>query len=214
MHQGGASPAPDRRASRVAWWLFAPPFAAAALHWWLTTLAEKEPTSLQPLAAAAAPGGGPASLLWQASWPFLLAMGVLALLVLAGRWSWRRFGGARVMRVSALLWLLIWVAAAMAIGYRFVDRTSRQTLPEASATVLNARAQEASARGVGGAQALLRVQGFELPQRVLLEEADAAKLPAGTLVSLMLVRGRFGTIYVTGWRIDLNLPQRKSPVSS
>ena len=206
MLQGGASPAPDRRAARVAWWLFAPPFGAAALHWLLTTLAEKDPTPLQPLTSAAAPAGGPASLLWQASWPFLLAIGVLVLLVLAARWSWRRFGGARVIRVAALSWLLIWAASALAIGYRYVDRTNREALPEAVATVLNARPQEASARGVGGAQALLRVQGYELPQRVLLEEADAARLPAGTLVTLMLARGSFGTLYLTGWRIEA--PQR------
>lgn len=206
MVQGGVSAAPDRRASRVAWWLFAPPFAVAALRWWLTTLAEKDTTPLQLLTAASAPAGGPVGLLWQASWPFLLALGVLTLLVLAARWSWRRFGGARVIRVAAVLWLLMWAGSALAVAYRHIDRTNRQALPEASATVLNARAQEASARGVGGAQALLRVQGLEAPQRVLLEEADAARLPAGTPVTLSLARGRFGSTYVTGWKIEA--PQR------
>lgn len=206
MVQGGASQAPDRRVSRVAWWLFAPPFVVAALQWWLITLAEKDPTPLQPLAAAAAPTGGAGSLLWQASLPFLAVLLVLALLVLVARWSWRRFGGARVIPVAAVLWLMMWAGAALAVGYRHIDRTNRQALPERMATVLNARAQEASPRGVGGAQALLRVSGLEVPQRVLLEEADAARLPAGTPVTLSLARGRFGSIYVTGWKIEA--PQR------
>ncbi|MGB3069189.1 MAG: hypothetical protein WBC18_11600 [Ottowia sp.] len=197
---GGASAASDRRTLRTTWLLFAPPFAVAALHWWLTTLSEKDPAPLQVLSAAAAPVGGPGSLLWQASLPFIQAVVALALLVLAARWSWRRFGRARMISVAAGLWLALWACAAGAVSYRYLDRTGRQALPGRGATVLQASEQPASARSVGGAKVLLRVQGFEVPQSVLLEGAEATRLPAGTPVDLSLARGRFGQVYVTGWK--------------
>lgn len=207
MAQGGAaSAADDRRTLRATWWLFAPPFAVAALHWWLTTLSEKDPAPLQALSPTGAPTGGAGSLLLQASLPFLATVAVLALLLLAAGWSWRRFGRARMVPAAAGLWLLLWSAAAVAVGYRYIDRTDRQALPERVATVLQASEQPASARGPGGAKVLLRVQGFEVPQSVLLEDADAARLPAGIPVNLSLARGRFGKVYVTGWHLAAAAP--------
>ena len=207
MIRGGAASAEgDRRTLRLTWGLFAPPFVVAALHWWLTTLSEKDPTPLQALSPAGAPAGGTGSLLLQASLPFLVTVAVLALLLLAAWWSWRRFGRARMAPAAAGLWLLLWSAAAVAVGYRYLDRTDRQALPECTASVLQASEQAASARGPGGAKVLLRVQGFEVPQSVLLEEADAARLPAGAAVNLSLARGRFGKVYVTGWRLAAVAP--------
>ena len=181
--------------------LFAPPITAAALHWLLDSLAEKESVSLQALVAAAPPTGGPTSLMLQASLPFLgVALG-LALLSLMARWVWRRFGPAWAIRAGVVLWILLWSGVALALGYRHLDRSQRQPLPELAATVLQASAQAPSTRGVGGARVLVRVPGFDVPQRTLLESADAASLPVGASVALAVERGRFGGIYVTGWSV-------------
>lgn len=196
---GAASAATERRTLRATWLLFAPPFAAAALHWWLNTLREKDPTSLQVMSAVEASTPGTGSLLLQASLPFLSTVGVLGFLLLAAWWGWRRFGASRMIPTMTALWLLVWAAAMLAVGYRYLDRTDRQALPTRSAKVIQAGAQKASARGVGGAKALLRVEGFSSPQSVLLEEAEAANLPAGSELTLSLARGRFGGWYVTGW---------------
>ncbi len=198
---GGASGVAERGCLRAAWLLFAPPFSVAALNWWLTTLSEEDPTPLQALRPAAAPTEGPGSLLLQASLPFLWTVAVLMLLALAAWWARRRFGTARMMAVATGLWVLLWTGTALAVGYRYLDRTDRQVLPERTATVLQASEQKASTRTLGGAKALLRVEGFEVPQGVLLEEAEAASLAAGGSLTLSLARGRFGGTYVTGWRI-------------
>lgn len=201
MKQGdAASTVGERRALRVTWLLFAPPFAAAAFHWWLTTLSEKDDTPLQAMRAAEAPVQGTGSLLMQASLPFLTTAGGLALLLLAVWWGWRRLGGARMIPVMTGLWILLWAGVVLAVGYRYLDRTDRQALPEHAATVLQASTQQASARGVGGAKVLLRVAGFSSPQSVLLEEADAERLSNGTAITLSMARGRFGGMYVTGWK--------------
>ncbi len=207
-HGRADASAAERGRLRAAWLLFAPPCTVAALLWVLTTLAEKDPASLQLLSAAPPPSGGAASLMLQASLPFVLAVLMLALLALVAWWSWRRFGGARVLRVAAVLWVLLWAGAATAVAYRYLDRAGRQALPALTATVLQASEQPPTTRGVGGARALLRVPGFDVPQRVLLEEANAARLGTGTPVTLSLARGRFGSLYVTGWQIG---PQVGSP---
>lgn len=204
MNQVAAdTPAVERRTARAAWLIFAPPFAAAGLQWWLTTLSQKDTTPLQALKAANAPGeAGTGSLMLQASEPFLWALAVVVGTVLVARWSWRRFGGAKVVRVASILWVLLWAVAALAIAYLYLNRSGREAIAPRTATVLQARPQPASPRGVGGAVVLARVPELEAPQSVLLEEADADRLPPGTPVTLSLAKGKFSGLYVTDWRIQ------------
>ncbi|WP_028601622.1 hypothetical protein [Ottowia thiooxydans] len=200
------SPAAERRTARAAWVLFAPPFAVAALQWWLATLSQKDTTPLQALrAAGASHESGVGSLMLQASGPFLWMVAVLVLTVLVARWSWRRYGGPRVIRVAAVLWVLMCAAALLAVGYAYLNRMGREAAPARTAIVIQARTQTASERSPGGAVVLARVPGLEAPQSVLLEEADAARLPAGTPVTLSLAQGRFSGLYVTDWRIEAPL---------
>ncbi|HRN77111.1 hypothetical protein [Ottowia sp.] len=191
---------PAAGGTRTAWLLFAPPLAALGLRWWLRARAELDPSSWQALRAA---GDAPLEsglLLWQASQPFLIAVTVLALLVL-GTWVLvRRFGWRRVRPVAAAAWIVLWAALAGAAGLQHVNRVAQQALPVQTATVLQVRPQPPSERGPGGAEVLLRLPGFEVPQSVLLELADAAALPPGSRLQLALARGRFDGDYVIGWR--------------
>ena len=204
MNQVAAdTPAVERRTARAAWLLFAPPFAAAGLQWCLATLNQKDTTPLQALKAAGAPGeGGVGSLMLQASGPFLWALALVVITLLIVRWSWRRFGAAKVRRVAFGLWILLWAAAALAITYFYLNRSGREAIAERTATVLQARPQPASARGVGGAVVLVRVPELAVPQSVLLEEADADRMPPGTPVTLSLAKGKFSGLFVTDWRIQ------------
>ncbi|MET4579003.1 hypothetical protein [Ottowia thiooxydans] len=213
MNQAAAeTPAVERRTARSAWLLFAPPFAAAGLQWWLGTLSQKDTTPLQALKAANSPGEGSVrSLMLQASEPFLWALAGVVLTVLIARWSWRRFGSAKVVRVSSCLWILLWAAAALAIVYLYLNRSGREAIPARTATVLQARPQQASERGVGGAVVLVRVPELAAPQSVLLEEADPGRMPPGTPVTLSLAKGKFSGLYVTDWRIEAPLPAPRQP---
>ncbi|MBH1963170.1 MAG: hypothetical protein I8H77_02480 [Comamonadaceae bacterium] len=206
------TPAVERRTARAAWLLFTPPFAAAGLQWWLATLSQKDTTPLQALKAASAPGeGGMGSLMLQASEPFLWAVAVVVATLLITRWSWRRYGGARVVRVASALWILLWAAAALAIAYSYLNRSGREAIPARTVTVLQARPQPASERGVGGAVVLARVPDLTVPQSVLLEEADADRMPPGTPVTLSLAKGKFSGLYVTDWRIEAPMLAPKQP---
>ncbi len=195
--RGGA---PDAGATRTAWLLFAPPFGFAALRWWTRVRAGQEPGSWQRLRPADVAEAASGSLLWQASQPFVLALLALALAALLLWLAVRRVGWARVRPLAAGAWIALWLAAAAATGAQHVNRAARQALPAQIATVLQARAQAPTGRGPGGAEVLLRVPGFEAPQSVLLELAEAAALPAGSQLRLALARGRFGGHYVTGWQ--------------
>lgn len=186
--------------SRGAWLLFAPPLAFAALRWWTRLQADQDLGSWQRLRPADAAQAAPGSLLWQASQPFVLGLLALALSALILWLALRRFGWRRVRPVVAACWAGLWIAAIGATGWQHLNRATRQPLPSQAATVLQARAQPPTARGPGGAEVLLRAPGFDAPQSVLLEQAEAAALPAGAQLRLDLARGRFGGHYVTGWR--------------
>ncbi len=153
------------RASRTAWLLFAPPFAVTALHVVLTTLAERWP-SAQPLVAARVGGEGTAdadaavhALIWQASWPVLLALVLVVAGALLTRVLLRRVGWARLAPVARVLWIGLWAALAAGLLLRHANGALLTTLPAASARVLEARPQPSSERGPGGALALLQLQG-------------------------------------------------------
>lgn len=187
--------------SRGAWLLFAPLLAFAALRWWTRLQTDQDLGSWQRLRPADAAQAAPGSLLWQASWPFVLTASVLLLVALVVWLALRRFGWRRVRPVAAACWAGLWLAAIGATGCQHLNRTARQPLPPQTATVLQARTQPPTARGPGGAEVLLRMPGFEAPQGVLLEQADVAALPPGTRLQLALARGRLGGRYVTGWHV-------------
>lgn len=205
MSQPGKVQAPggqsDASRTAVAWLLFAPPLAALGLRWWLRTRAELDPTPWQALRAAGDAPLEPGQLLWQASQPFLITAAALALLAL-GAWALvRRLGWRRARPIGVVAWIALWVALGAAAGLQHVNRVAQQALPAQTATVLQARARPPTERGPGGAELLLRLPGFDAPQGVLLEQADAAVLLPGTRLQLALARGCFGGHYVTGWRL-------------
>ncbi len=180
----------------TAWLAFAPPLAVLLLRYLFTTWAESLPPA-QPLHAAQALDDIDA-LMWQAALPVLIAITAaaalgLALYLAAHAWGWRR-----VAPWLLGLWLAVCAAAAGGLALQYANRAALQPLSAVTATVVQARPQPASARGPGGALALLTLPGDTAPRRVLLEGADARALPPGRPLRLQRARGRWWGEYVTG----------------
>ena len=197
--------AADRASARAAWLAFAPPLVVTMLHFWLNTLTESLPDA-QPLSAVKVLGDGrmalddaTGSVLWQAAMPALLTLAVAIVLLLALWLAVRAWGWRRVMSGLAALWLALCAAAAVGLALRYLNRAGLQALPEAAATVVEARPYPSSERGPGGAMTVLTLAGdTAAPRRVLLVGADPRALPPGHALHLRYARGRFWGEYVTG----------------
>ena len=202
--QPGTDPGDERARTRTAWLLFAPPFAVLALRFVLATWAESWPEAERIAFApvlgdgSLAPDDAVGALMWQAAQPVLLTLGAVALAVLLLRAAVRAWGWRRLVPGLRALWLLLWLAAGLALLLDYFNRAALQPLPMVSATVLQARPQASSTRGPGGALAVLRLDGDVAPRRVLLSGADARALPAGRTLRLERARGRWWGEYLTG----------------
>ncbi|MFT4193867.1 hypothetical protein, partial [Ottowia sp.] len=178
--------ASERATTRAAWLAFAPPLAVLLLRFALGTLAESL-LPAQPLHAARALDDAGA-LMWQAALPVLIAITAAAALGLALTLAVHAWGWRRVAPWLLGLWLAVCAAAAGALALQYANRAALRALPEATATVVQARPQPASARGPGGAWVLLTLPGDAAPRRVLLEGADARALPPGQRLRLPRAR--------------------------
>jgi hypothetical protein len=185
---------------------FGPPLAVLGLlRFWLDTLAEHWP-SAQPLTAITVLGNGQLApddsigvLMWQASWPVLLTLALIAAAVVMLIVTVRAWGWPKVRPWAMALWLIGWSLAASALALRHLNRAQLQPLPEVSATVVEARPQPTTERGPGGALTVLTLPDVaQTPRRVLLEGADPRALRPGTPLRLQRAQGRFWGEYVTG----------------
>jgi hypothetical protein len=192
--------------TRDALLAFGPPLAVLGLlRYWLDTLAERWHAA-QPLRDVTVLGNGQLApdesigvLMWQASWPALLTvvlMGVAIALLVA---SVRQWGWPGVKPWAAALWLIGWSMAASVLALHHLNRAALQPLPEVTATVMQARPQPTTERGLGGALTVLTLPDApQTPRRVLLEGADPRALRPGTPLRLQRAQGRFWGEYVTG----------------
>ena len=192
---------------RTAWLLFAPPAFMVALRW-LLQLADDRQSAIPALSlASVSTTAGLLELLW----PVAV---VLAILLTAGLMI-RRLGWRRVMPALGVVWLLLWLAGSGALLQRHLNRqglflqgVSASAPAPVHARVTAAAFKPPSLRSLGGTELVLQVSGFEIPQRLLIDDARAVALKPGDALALQLVPGRFGGLFVTGWQL---LPPTDSP---
>ena len=142
-------------------------------------------------------------------WP--VAVG-LAVLMAAGLMV-RRLGWHRVMPVLGVVWLLLWLAGSGALLQRHLNRqglflqgmSSTAAVP-AIARVVTSQFKRPSLRGLGGTQLVLKVDGLEIPQHLLIDDAQANRLKPDDVLALQLAPGRFSGLFVTGWQAAQNAP--------
>ena len=190
---------------RTAWLIFGPPAFMVAVRWLLQLADDRQNTvpalSLVPVSTTA----GTLDLLW----PVAVA---LTLLVAAGLVVYR-LGWRRVMPVIGAAWLLLWLAGSGALLQRHLNRqglvlqgiTASAPAP-VPARVVTAQFKPASLRSLGGTELVLQVDGLEIPNRLLIDDAGAAALKPGDRLALQLAPGRFGGLFVTGWQAAPAVP--------
>ncbi|MBG6072962.1 MULTISPECIES: hypothetical protein [unclassified Polaromonas] len=187
---------------RTAWLIFCPPAFMVAVRWLLQLVDDRQNTvPALPLAPVSTTAGA-LDLLW----PVALA---LALLVGAGLVIYR-LGWRRVMPVIGAAWLLLWLLGTGALLQRHLNRqglllqgmTAAAAAPQAStrARVVSAYLKPASLRSLGGTEMVLQIDGLDIPNRLLLDDAGAASLKPGDTLALQLAPGRFNGLFVTGWQ--------------
>ena len=187
---------------RTAWLLFGPPAFMVAVRWLLQLADDRLSTtpalSLVPVSTTT----GTLDLLW----PVAV---VLAVLVAAGL-VMRRMGWRRVMPVLGVVWVLLWLFGSGAMLERHLNRqrlflqgmTASAVAPVAPVTarVVTSQFKPPSLRSLGGTELVLQVNGLEIPQRLLIDDARAAPLKPGDTLALQLAPGRFNGLFVTGWQ--------------
>jgi hypothetical protein len=201
-----ASRAPTGRASqRTAWLLFGPPAFMVALRW-LLQLADDRHSAIPALSLApVSTTTGALDLLWPVAvgLPVLMAAGLVV----------RRLGWRRVMPVLGVAWLLLWLTGSGALLQRHLNRqglflqgmSSTAAVP-VTARVVTSQFKPPSLRGLGGTQLVLKVDGLEIPQHLLIDDEQASRLKPGDVLALQLTPGRFSGLFVTGWQAAQNAP--------
>lgn len=181
----------------MAWLAFAPLAAVVGLRWvlaWLQDRAEAPPAwPLAPFVGTQDPWAW----LHTAGW----ALAALAILVLAARFTRRRFGMPALVRLLGTLWIAAALAACAAQLAHFLNLRGLQPQPEAlAAQVLGSRAVAPSLHGAGGTLLVLQLHDEPGAQQALVDDRQAAALPAGQALALHWARGRWWGRYVTGWQ--------------
>ena len=189
-----AGPVAARTRALGGWLVFGPLVALMLLHFWLKTEAENLP-SVQPLRCDIQAESGGMWWLWSFAVPVLLVVALTAAFLLALRaWGWRR-----VAPKLLALWLALCALAAAGLVWNYLNLAGLQPMPQADATVAQARARAASEYGPGGALAILQLAPDAAWCMALLEGADASALRPGQRLRLQRARGRFRGVYVTGF---------------
>ncbi len=192
----------------TAWLLFAPPAVLVGLRAVLGWLSERQSATpafpLQPLSTPS----GTLELLWPiaAGLALLLALGLLL----------RRLGWRRAMPLVGGLWLLLWLGGSAALLQRHLNEQGLflhdGTVPKASpnaasgparvaARVLANQFKPPSLRGAGGSELVLQMPGFDVPQRLLIDDPRARPIRPGDTLALQFSPGRFSGLFVTDWRV-------------
>ena len=188
----GAAP----RSALLAWVLFAPLALLGGLRWVLNWQQERAPAAP---AWAISPFAGT-----QDPWAWLHTLGwVLAALALLAVLGWavqRRWGTAVLARGLGGLWLLLCLLGCAAQIAVFLNLRPPQPLQPVRAEVLGTHQKAPSARAAGGTLLVLRLQGHDTLQQVLLGDPAAAQLQPHQWLQLELVQGRWRGRYVTAWQ--------------
>jgi len=69
------------------------------------------------------------------------------------------------------------------------------------ATVVTSQSKMPNLHSLGGTELVLQVPGLPIPQRLLIDDPQAAPLKTGDRLALQLAPGRFSGLFVTGWQM-------------
>lgn len=186
-------------ALHTAWLLFGPPAVMAGLRWILQSMDDRQTaTAALPLLPVATTAG-----VFELLWPVAAVLALLAAVWLA----LRRIGWRRSLPVLGGVWLLLWLYGGAALLQRHQNRAglflqdgiSASAGAPVLARVLASQFKPASLRSLGGTELVLQVSGQEVPQRLLINDPQAAPLKSGDALALQIVPGRFSGRFVTGW---------------
>ena len=198
MHDHSPVAVVSRAAQRTAWLLFAPPAVLAGLRWLLQWQSERGPqTTALPLTPLALDATA-LQLLAPLGWILTAAL-VLGLCVY---WAVRRVGGPRVRRALLGGWVALWVAGSAALLWQHANLQGLVPQEPVQAEVLGSRPRMPNLHAVGGTELLLRVDGLEGVQQLVVDDPQAAQWRSGTRLSLQWSRGRSSGRFVTGWRVQ------------
>jgi hypothetical protein len=139
-------------------------------------------------------------------WPVALVLALLAGAV----WGLRRIGSRRALVVLGAVWLLLGLAGSAAMVQRYLNSQGLFLQPGAAlsaapppvvATVVTSQSKMPNLHSLGGTELVLQVQGLPIPQRLLIDDPQAAPLKTGDTLALQLAPGRFSGLFVTGWQM-------------
>lgn len=192
-------------ALHTAWLLFGPPAVMAGLRWVLQSIDDRQTAiAALPLVPVATTGG-----VLELLWPVAVALALLVVVWLA----LRRIGWCRSLPVLGGVWLLLWLYGSAALLQRHQNReglflqgdsiSASAGGKSVAAKVLASQSKPASLRNLGGTELVLNVPGLEVPQRLLINDPQAALFKPGDALVLRLVPGRFSGLFVTGWQKPL-----------
>lgn len=196
----------------TAWLLFGPPVLMVGVRWILQLFTDRQnATPALPLLPVGTTTG-----LLDLLWPV-----ALGLLVLAGAvWGLRRIGTRRALTVLGAAWLLLGLAGSAAMVQRYLNNQGLFLQPSGvmssapspvAARVVTSQSKMPNLHSLGGTELVLQVPGLVIPQRLLIDDPQAALLKSGDTLALQLTPGRFSGQFVIGWQIaTLAEPPRPS----
>jgi len=86
--------------------------------------------------------------------------------------------------------------------------------PPVVATVVTSQSKMPNLHSLGGTELVLQVPGLPIPQRLLIDDPQAAPLKTGDRLALQLAPGRFSGLFVTGWQMPALAGAASVPVSA
>ena len=104
-------------------------------------------------------------------------------------------------RASPLLgaWVAVWVAGSAALLWQHANLQGLVPQEPVQAEVLGSRPRMPSLHVEGGTEMLLRVDGLEGVQQLVVDDPRAAQWQPGQRLALTWARGRSSGRFVTGW---------------
>src|SRR5690606_35556749 len=91
----------------------------------------------------------------------------------------RRVGGHRVRQALLWAWIALWVVGGAALLWRNADLQGLEPLEPVQAEVLGSRPRMPNLHSLGGTELLLRVEGLEPVQQLVLDDPQAAQWQPG-----------------------------------
>lgn len=213
---GGLSPAAGLLARwtslHTAWLLFAPPALMVGVRWVLQLFTDRQNAAQALPLVPVGTTTGTLDLLW----PVAVALALLAGAV----WGLRRIGSRRALVVLGAAWLLLGLAGSAAMLQRYLNSQGLFLQPGAAvsaapppvvATVVTSQSKMPNLHSLGGTELVLKVPGLPIPQRLLIDDPQAAPLKPGAALALQLVPGRFSGLFVTGWQMPVLAEAASAP---